>query len=150
MNKFVIGLIASVSMVLLSPQVTAQEDADALVASKNKADMSYRELMQILGRALTWIQSGIVQENKQLVREGVNHVIHHPAPNHKPWTIMAEADREGFKQALLAFDPVLDIHAMEALAAAEKGDWIEAMAAAARLQTTCVSCHGTWKQKARR
>lgn len=150
MNKTLIALVAAAGMVLLSPQVTAQDDAEALVAGKQKADMTYRELMQILGRALTWIQSGIVQENKQLVREGVNHVIHHPAPSHKPWTIMQEADREGFKQALLAFDPVLDIHANEAQAAAEKGDWIEATAAAARLQTACVSCHGEWKQKAHR
>lgn len=150
MNKPLYIALAAAFLSLSPYQAVAQEDAESLVASKTKADMTYRELMQILGRSLTWIQAGIVQENKQLVREGVNHVIHHPAPNHKPWTIMDQADQEGFKQALLAFDPVLDIHANEALAAAEKGDWIEATAAAARLQTACVSCHGEWKAKARR
>lgn len=150
MKKPLLILIAAACMSLLPLQGIAQQDADALVASKKKADMTYRELMQILGRSLTWIQTGIVQENKQLVREGVNHVIHHPAPSHKPWMIMAPTDQEGFKQALLAFDPVLDTHANEALAAAEKGDWIEATAAASRLQTACVSCHGGWKQKAQR
>jgi len=85
-----------------------------------------------------------------MVREGVNHVIHHPAPNHKPWIIMDKADQEGFKQALLAYDPVLDIHANEVAAAAEKGDWFEAAAAASRLQTACVSCHSQWRRKALR
>jgi len=94
--------------------------------------------MQILGRSLTWIQSGIVLENKQMVREGVNHVIHHPAPNQKPWIIMDKADQEGFKQALLAYDPVQDIHANEVAAAAS------------RLQTACVSCHSQWRRKALR
>lgn len=151
MRKHLFILLAMMTGLALSPlPATAQEDADALVASKNKADMSYRELMQILGRSLTWIQAGIVQENKQLVRVGVNHVIHHPAPNHKPWTIMDKADQEGFKQALLSFDPVLDIHANEAAAAVEKGDWIGATEAAARLQTACVSCHAQWKAKSRR
>lgn len=144
-----IALIAT-CLGLLPHQVLAQQDAESLVASKRAADMTYRELMQILGRSLGWIQAGIVLENKQLVREGVNHVIHHPAPNHKPWTIMSKEDQDGFKQALLGFDPVLDIHANEAAAAAEKGDWLQATEAAARLQTTCVSCHAQWKQKARR
>ncbi len=150
MNRQTIMVIATACISLLPHHAIAQQDAEALVASKRAADMTYRELMQILGRSLTWIQNGIILENKQLVREGVNHVLHHPAPNHKPWTIMDKADQEGFKQALLGFDPVLDLHANEALAAAEKGDWIEATAAAARLQTTCVSCHGAWKQKAHR
>lgn len=140
----------AISPLAAHAEAGAKPDAEALVASKRSADMTYRELMQILGRSLTWIQTGIVLENKQLVREGVNHVIHHPAPSHKPWTIMDKADQEGFKQALLAYDPVLDIHAKEAAAAVEKSDWIEATAAAARLQTACVSCHAQWKQKAHR
>lgn len=131
-------------------ETAAKTDAEALVASKSKAEMSYRELMQILGQSLTWIQAGIVLENKQMVREGVSHVVNHPAPNHNPWTIMAQADQAGFKQALLAFDPALDLHAKEVKAAAEQGNWVDATAAAGRLQTTCVSCHATWKQKARR
>jgi|GEM_PF-3679726 hypothetical protein len=59
------------------------------------ADMTNRDLMQSLCRSPFWIQAGIVQEHKQFVREGVNHVIHQPAPSHKLWTIMNEADREG-------------------------------------------------------
>ncbi|MHB1403380.1 MAG: hypothetical protein ACYCWB_13370 [Thiobacillus sp.] len=142
--------LAAATLAFSSLSATAQDNAEALVASKSAADMSYRELMQILGRSLAWIQNGIVLQNKQLVREGVNHILRHPAPNHKPWSIMDKADQEGFKQALLAYDPILDIQAKEAGAAAEKSDWIEATAAAARLQTSCVSCHSQWKSKARR
>ncbi len=146
--KFTLVIVSGLALMPLS--ALAQSDAEALVASKAKADMTYRELMQILGRSLTWIQSGIVQQNKQLVREGANHVLHHPAPNHKPWTIMAKEDQEGFKQALLGFDPVLDIHAKDALAAAEKGDWFAASEASSRLQSACVSCHAEWQKEPRR
>jgi len=44
----------------------------------------------------------------------------------------------------------MDIYANEAAAAAEKGDWFEATAASARLQTSCVSCHAQWKRKVQR
>ena len=146
--------LATLAWFAISPLAAHAEadtkSAESLVASKRAADMTYRELMQILGRSLTWIQNGIVLENKQLVREGVNHVIHHPAPNHKPWTIMGKADQEGFKQALLVYDPAMGIYANEAAAAAEKGDWFEATAASARLQTSCVSCHAQWKRKVQR
>lgn len=154
MKKPLFTLLA-VSCLAISPlaahaEATAKPAAEALLASKKTADMTYRELMQLLDRSLAWIQNGATLENKQLVREGVNHVVNHPAPSHKPWAIMGKADQNGFQQALLTYDKVLDIHANEALAAAEKGDWIETTAAASRLQTACVSCHAQWKQKAQR
>lgn len=55
--------------------------------------MSYRELMQIPGRSLTWIEAGIVLENKQMVRAGVNRVVNRPTPGHKPRPLMAQADQ---------------------------------------------------------
>lgn len=134
---------------LATAPALAQQDAEALVASKRSADMSYRELMQILGRALGWMQDGVILQNKQLMREGANAILNHPAPNHKPWTIMAAPDQEGFKQALPTYDKVLDASASEVVKAAEKGDWMGAMDATGRLQGACVSCHLQWKQKAR-
>jgi hypothetical protein len=149
MNTRIFFLALPVLWTVSLPMAYGESAADALVAGKQRADMTYRELMQILGRSLGWMQSGIVLENKQLVREAANHVQHHPAPRHKPWLIMDPLDQEGFKQALLAFDAMLDRGAGEVTAAVEQGDWIGATEAMARLQTTCVSCHMQWRGKAR-
>jgi hypothetical protein len=146
--KPVIALVLSFAIAL--PAAMAQQNAEALVASKRPADMSYRDLMQILGRALNWIQDGILLPNKQLVREGVAVVVNHPAPRHKPWAIMEAADQESFKQSLLAYDKILDAKASAVTAAAEKSEWLEAAEALAELQTACVSCHTQWQHKARR
>ena len=80
------------------------DTADQLVASKKQADIMYRQLMAILGEASSIIHKGILRENKQMVRTGADIVLHHPAPKHKPWTIMDEKDQETFKQSLLTFD----------------------------------------------
>lgn len=144
------AIALSVSLAISLPVALAQQNAEALVASKRPADMTYRDLMQILGRSLNWIQDGVLLQNKQLVREGVNVIVNHPAPRHKPWTIMEMADQEGFKQSLLAYDKILDVKANAVASAAEKTDWLEASAALAELQTACVSCHIQWKHKARR
>lgn len=146
--KPVVALALSFAVSL--PVALAQQNAEALVASKRPADMSYRDLMQILGRALNWIQDGILLQNKQLVREGGSVIVNHPAPRHKPWTIMETADQEAFKQALLTYDKLLDVKANAVVSAAEKSDWLEAAAALAELQTACVSCHSQWQHKARR
>jgi hypothetical protein len=150
-EKWFKALIAlALSFAIALPAALAQQNAEALVASKRPADMSYRDLMQILGRALNWIQDGILLQNKQLVREGVAVIVNHPAPRHKPWTIMEAADQESFKQALLAYDKIFDAKANTVAAAAEKSEWLEASAALAELQTACVSCHTQWQHKARR
>jgi hypothetical protein len=139
----IIGLSTAVSF--------AQEDsAEQLVASKKQADMTYRQLMEILGEASYMIHEGIIRENKQMVRQGADIILHHPAPNHKPWTIMDEADQEGFKQSLLTFDKVLDQHARRAAEEAEKKNWIEASNAMSDLNASCISCHAVWKDKAKR
>jgi hypothetical protein len=144
------AIALSVSLAVSLPVALAEQNAEALVASKRPADMTYRDLMQILGRSLNWIQDGVLLQNKQLVREGVNVIVNHPAPRHKPWMIMETADQEGFKQSLLAYDKILDAKANAVASATEKTDWLEASAALAELQTACISCHTQWKHKARR
>ncbi|WP_275097225.1 hypothetical protein [Sedimenticola hydrogenitrophicus] len=139
----IIGLSTTVSF--------AQEDsAEQLVASKQQADMTYRQLMEILGEASYMIHEGIIRENKQMVRQGADIILHHPAPNHKPWTIMDAADQEGFKQSLLTFDKVLDQHASRAAEETAKKNWIEASHAMSELNVSCISCHAAWKDKATR
>ena len=124
-----------------------EQTAEQLVASKVRADMTYKQLMEIMGRASTMIHEGILRENKQLVKEGANIILNHPAPKHKPWTIMHKSDHKSFKKSLLAFDKILDVHAQRALKEAKDENWIEANDALHQLNTSCISCHSMWKNK---
>lgn len=147
MKRIMVAVVAGIVAV----SSYAQDDsAEQLVASKQRADMTYRQLMDILGKASSMIHEGILRENKQMVKEGANIILHHPAPRHKPWSIMDTADQEGFKQSLLSFDKILDAHAQKALEEAAKENWIEASNALSELNASCISCHAMWRQKVKR
>lgn len=122
--------------------------AEQLVASKKKADMTYKQLMEIMGDASAMIHKGIIRQNKQMVKKGADLILHHPAPKHKPWSIMAESDQKAFKQSLLSFDKILDKHAFRAAQEAKKENWLEASKSAYELTNSCISCHAAWKHKA--
>ncbi|TVT50173.1 MAG: hypothetical protein FHP94_03645 [Denitromonas halophila] len=136
-------------MLMLHAAVAIGQDrtAEQLVSSKTRADMTYRELMEVMGKSLSTILEGIVRENKQMVDVGANFILTHPAPKHKPWDIMQETDQAAFKQSLLAFDALLDLHSKSVVSAAMNNDWIEAGNAAHALTSSCVSCHAMWKNK---
>ncbi|HML83478.1 MAG TPA: hypothetical protein PKE37_17140 [Thiomonas arsenitoxydans] len=149
MNKLTVTVAAFV--LSLSPfPALAQENAEALVASMRKADMSYKELMTIMGRSIGMMQEGVLTQNRELVEQGANIIFTHPAPNHSPWSIMPQADQAGFKEALLAYDKILDIHTQDILKGSRGKDWFAAGAALTELQTACISCHLQWKDKAQK
>lgn len=130
--------------------VNAEEKtAEQLVASKKKANITYRQLMEVMGAASIMINEGIVRENPQMVRDGANLIVNHPAPNHKPWTIVAETDQADFKQSLLSFDKIMDNQAEETANMAEQGRWLDASTSAHALMNSCISCHASWKAKAK-
>ena len=124
-----------------------EQTAEQLVASKKKADMTYKQLMATMGRSSTMMHEGILRENKQMVKTGANFILGHPAPNHKPWSIMKKEDQIDFKKSLLAYDKILDIHTENIVAAAEKKEWSDAATAANELIQSCISCHSIWKNK---
>lgn len=147
MKTFVVPVIVS----LLAASSYAQDkSADALVASKKKADMTYRQLMEIMGEASSMMHKGVIRENKQMVKEGANIILTHPAPNHKPWAIMAKEDQNAFKQSLLAFDKALDTKAQQVVEDAEQGRWTKASNSLNELNGACISCHAMWRQKVKR
>lgn len=146
MKKLMTIAIAGLMATALSAQA---ETAEEMVASMKKADMTYRELMAVMGKSSTSIHEGILRQNKQMVETGVTFILTHPAPNHKPWSIMAKEDQSGFKQTLMAYDKVLDQHANAILSASNKGDWAAATAASHELMNACASCHAAWKNKAK-
>lgn len=109
--------------------------------------MTYRQLMEVMGASLAMIQEGVVRENAELTKTAADMIVKHPAPNHKPWTIMAEADQAAFKQSLLSYDKVLDSEATRIAEAAAGGDWLKASQSAYALTNACITCHVMWKNK---
>ncbi|MCK5876882.1 MAG: hypothetical protein KAG43_04545, partial [Candidatus Marithrix sp.] len=141
-KKMLILLFAS----LISSNTWAEgKTAEQLVLSKKKADMTYQQLMEIMGRSYGMINDGILRENKQMVKVGADFILTHPAPNHKPWLIVEKAEHGNFKQSLLAFDEILDTQTKSVLEAVKTENWVEAGKAAHDLMDSCVSCHAMWK-----
>ncbi len=121
--------------------------ADDLVKSKTKADITYAQMMAGMGEGLSMIQKGILTQNKFLVESGVYLIDSHPAPRHKPWSIMPKEDQKAFKQTLLSYDTLLHDTTSEILGALYLEDWILANEKAYELSTHCMSCHATWQTK---
>jgi len=146
MKKRKINLLLCASLMftgLYAEELTAEQ----LVASKKKADMTYKQLMATMGRSSTMIHEGILRENKQMVKTGANFILGHPAPNHKPWSNMKKEDQADFKKSLLAYDKILDIQTEAIVAAADKENWTDASTAANELMHSCISCHAVWKNR---
>jgi hypothetical protein len=137
-------LALATSLVIFQAYAEGQT-ADQLVASKRQADMTYRQLMEIMGAASAMIQEGIVRQNPEMTRIGAGMIADHPAPNHKPWSIIAEVDQGAFKETLLSFDEVLHAEATRIEEAAASRDWLAASQAAHALTNACITCHAAWK-----
>lgn len=133
---------------LLPLAAQAQDNAEKLVASMRKAEMSYKELMVIMGKSIGMMQEGVLTQNRELVEQGAHIIFTHPAPNHAPWDIMKPEDKAGFKQALVTYDVVLDEHTNGILKGSRVRDWQAAAGSLSNLQNACISCHMQWKNKA--
>lgn len=129
------------------PEAVNFENADQLVESKTKSDLTYRQIMQNMGEAFTMIQKGILTQNKLLVETGVYNIDAHPAPKHKPWSIMPKELQNDFKKALPSFDTLLHDTNSEILQAIDAKNWIEANQKAYELSNHCMSCHSLWQDK---
>jgi hypothetical protein len=103
--------------------------------------------MEIMGTAPSMITEGIVRENPQTVKNGVDLIINHPAPNHKPWLIVAPADQKEFKETLVSYEKILDSHAGQVSIEVEKRDWSAANNVASTLLSSCIAFHASWKDK---
>lgn len=141
-------LAAALICVIAPLPLMAQDKAEELVATMRKAEMTYKELMTIMGRSIGMMQEGVLTQNRELVEQGANIIFTHPAPNHTPWAIMEPQDQEGFKQALVTYDKVLDLKTQSILKGSRSRDWFAASAGLSELQTACLSCHVQWKDKA--
>lgn len=126
---------------------TKIDNAQELVASKQKSDMTYKQMMQRMGEAYNMMQRGIINQNKELVKMGVWMIDNHPAPKQKPWSIVKKEEQKAFKQTLISYNELLhegSFHINEAL---NTNDWYKINSAVHKLSNHCISCHSMWKEK---
>jgi len=146
--------------VMFQPQIVGLEDhqhphqeiekyknAEDLVQSRQKEDITYAQMMTGMGEALVMIQKGILTQNPLLVQNGVYLIDNHPAPNHKPWSIFPKDQQSNFKETLLSYDILLHKATSEIIESLDKKDWIEINKKTFRLSNHCVSCHSIWQNK---
>ena len=124
---------------------TSFENAQSLVDSKAKSDMTYKQIMQRMGEAYNLIQRGLINENKELIKIGATMIDKHPAPKEKPWTIVKKTDQKAFKQTLLSYNDLLHESAYRINGALNKNDWHLVHQEINILSGHCVSCHSSWK-----
>ncbi len=123
------------------------KSAEELVEGKVKADMTYRQMMQIMNLSAGKIFNGIVLQNRVMVKDGVKAIMYHRAPNHKPWSIMPKDKQEVFKEMLLIYDEELHEGAEAIEDAVDNDNWIAATDAFAKMTHSCIVCHQSFKNE---
>lgn len=141
------ALTFGLSIALSSGLFAQANNADELIKTMKKEDITYVQLMAAMGKALNNIQEGIIGMNKVLVDRGINFVRTHPAPKKKPWVIMEKQNHEAFKSSLVYFDKKMDEDVLAIENAVAKKDWNQAMQELNVFQNTCMACHVTWKNE---
>jgi len=121
--------------------------AEHLLEGKQETDMTYREMMQIMGRSATKMYEGILLQNKQMVIDGALSISGHRAPRHKPWLIMRESDQEAFKTMLLFYDEALHEGAENIIESLEENDWNASNQLLGKMTSNCIVCHQVWRDK---
>ena len=122
-------------------------NAQELVNSKRKSDMTYKQMMQQMGEAFKLMQTGVLTQNKELVKSGADMIQNHPAPNHKPWTIMRKSDQAAFKATLIEYDKLLHGQTDKIIKSLKINDWFKVNSEVSALSNHCVSCHSSWQNK---
>ena len=139
--------IVSITLLVSSIYAEQKESVKELLESKVQADMSYQEMMQIMGMNAQKIHQGILLQNPIMVRDAAQAIQYHKAPNHKPWLIMPKPQQEGFKEMLLVYDELLHEGAEDIADAVEKNDWSAANRAFGAMSESCIVCHGVWRNQ---
>ena len=91
----IVGIALASLLVVTAHAETEPQSAEKLVASMRKADMTYKELMAIMGETISTMQTGVLTQNREMVEQAGQFIVNHPAPNQAPWDIMPDADQGG-------------------------------------------------------
>ena len=123
------------------------KNADELVKTKQKSNMSYKQMMTQMGEAYKLMQTGILTQNKELIALGANMIQNHPAPKTKPWLIMLKNEKDDFKQTLIAYDKLLHSGVNDIIDSLEYDDFLTINSKVYELSNHCISCHTVWQNK---
>lgn len=126
---------------------STDQKAEALVEGKQKMDMTYKEMMQIMGRSASMIYEGILLQNSQMVKDGALAISGHKAPKHKPWLIVEKSKQKAFKEMLLIYDQELHKGADAILETVTQKDWHKTNQAFSSLTENCITCHESWRDQ---
>ena len=142
-------MIYKIVLLSLLCTLTYAEDnrAEALVESKQKVDMTYQEMMQIMGRSAGMIYQGILLQNRQMIKDGASRIEGHRAPRHKPWLIVEKSKQAAFKEMLLVYDKELHDNADAILEIVDQEDWTKINQAFGVLTQSCITCHLSWRDQ---
>jgi len=130
---------------LATASLAEVKNADELIKTMKKEDITYAQLMGGMAMAINNIQTGIISQNKMLVDRGIDFIRTHPAPKQKPWVIMDKKDRDAFKTSLVYFDKKMDDDVLAIEKSVANKDWSGAVEGLNTFQNTCVACHVSWK-----
>lgn len=123
-----------------------KSNADELVASRKKSDMTYAQMMRTLGNGVQMMQEGILTQNKELVILGAKMIDEHPAPKTKPWEIVTEENVPKFKRTLIKYDKLLHDGVHELTKSVENEGWHAINEKVYRITNTCITCHNMWQK----
>jgi cytochrome c biogenesis protein CcdA len=130
-----------------SHSISSNNTIKKLVDSKDKSGMTYKQLMNQMGKSFEMIQTGILTQNKELVILGATLINNHPAPKTKPWLIMKENEQNSFKQSLIEYDKLLHNNLNDIINIVSTDDYIKANVKVFELSNNCISCHNVWQNK---
>jgi len=142
-----LNILVAIHILVLSAYAQKKENVQELIESKEKADMTYQEMMQIMSVNAKKIYDGILLENKVMVRDGAQAIRFHKAPKHKPWLIVEKSKQEAFKEMLLIYDEELHESAEDIVDAVDKDDWYGVNKAFGVMTNNCIVCHSGWKKE---
>ena len=129
MNYIFILLFTIINMSAKAPEFIAHShsysDIDKLVQDKEKSTLTYKQIMQQFSEGYLMLQEGVVNQDKLPIRIGLDMILNHPAPSYKPWIIVKNQDREGFKQTLLYYDQQLHNTGKDIEQSLDTNNWIQ-------------------------
>ncbi len=83
------------------------QNAEALIKSKTKSNLTYKQIMEQFGEAYEKIQNGVMLQNKDMIADGLDKIQNHPTTKNNPWDIVSTDNTQSFKKSLLYYDALL-------------------------------------------
>lgn len=128
-----------------------QKTLEQITKGRNKANITFKELMQIAEMEVMRMFDGFMRQNFLQVELAANTLDNHPMPAKDvagpgQWMFLVPEKREEFKAAMPHFEKVVHGYAREAAKLAKDGKWEEGYTAYQKMINGCVSCHLVFRE----